>query len=286
MYYLIILISVVIFGGCFSLNDKYRQLRGSGIASSMENNFIGAIAGLIVLFIIEGFGFEATGFTLAVSFAAALCGVLLGFVTFKALDSINLSIYSLFSMLGGMALPFFQGIVFYGEKITLAKILCFVLVCVALAVTVSNDKKKGKKIYYFAVFVLNGLFGVMSKIFASSSLKKTSAGWYSIWVAFFTAVLSVLVWLLSPDRKGAPKISTKAIAVSTSNGILNRVANFLLVIALANVDASVQYPLVTGGVIIVSTVICFFGNKKPSKTELISVALSFIAMLLLFAIPI
>ena len=57
-------------------------------------------------------------------------------------------------------------------------------------------------------------------------------------------------------------------------------------IALAHVDASVQYPMVTGGTMIVSTIICFFGDKKPRKKELVSVAFAFVAMLLLFIIPI
>ena len=73
--------------------------------------------------------------------------------------------------------------------------------------------------------------------------------------------------------------------VGALNGITNRVANFLLVIALAHVDASVQYPMVTGGVMIVSTLICFFGKNKPSKKEMLSVILAFVGMLALFVIP-
>ena len=70
------------------------------------------------------------------------------------------------------------------------------------------------------------------------------------------------------------------------HGTIGKIANFLLVIALAHVDASVQYPMVTGGTMIVSTLICFFGDRKPSKKEIASVVLAFIGMLLLFAIPV
>jgi len=56
--------------------------------------------------------------------------------------------------------------------------------------------------------------------------------------------------------------------------------------ALLHVDASVQYPMVTGGVMIVSTIICFFGDRKPSKKEIISVLVAFVGMLALFVIPI
>ena len=49
---------------------------------------------------------------------------------------------------------------------------------------------------------------------------------------------------------------------------------------------SVQYPMVTGGTIIVSTAICFFGKSKPSRRELISVALAFLGVLALVLIPV
>ena len=56
----------------------------------------------------------------------------------------------------------------------------------------------------------------------------------------------------------------------------------MLVFSLAHVDASVQYPMVTGGTMIVSTVLSCFSDKKPSKREIISVALSFAGVLALF----
>ena len=47
-----------------------------------------------------------------------------------------------------------------------------------------------------------------------------------------------------------------------------------------------QYPMVTGGVMIVSTLLCCFGPKKPSRRELLSVLVGFAGMLALFLIPI
>ena len=51
MYYLIVLSAVAMFGGCFALNDAYRKLRSSSMASSMESSFVGSLAGLFVLLI-------------------------------------------------------------------------------------------------------------------------------------------------------------------------------------------------------------------------------------------
>ena len=286
MYYSLVLISVAIFGFNFALNDIYRKLRSSSLASSMESSFVGSLAGLVVLLIISGLDFQATPFTLLIAFLSALTGISFTFCSFKALDSVNLSLYSLFSMLGGMTLPFFQGIIFYSEKITVAKIICVIFICISLGLTVSRDKNKNGTIYYVGVFVLNGMVGVLSKIFTSSPFEKTNSEWYSIWIAVFTALVSGTLWLIFFRKKNKLKYTIKAFGVSALNGVLNRAANFLLIIALLHLDASIQYPMVTGGVIIVSTLISFFGKSKPSKKEVVSVLTAFIGLLALFLIKI
>ena len=101
-YYVLIIISVVMFGGGFGLQDMYRKKRGSGFKISMESTCIGALAGLVVLLAIDGFAFEFTPFTLFMASLVAINNMAFTFCAFKALDYINLSLFSLFAMLGGM----------------------------------------------------------------------------------------------------------------------------------------------------------------------------------------
>ncbi len=292
MYYALIMISVVMFGANFALHDVYRKMRGSGLRISLEASFIGSLAGLIILLIVNGFQnglrFEFTPFTLIMALLAALNGFAFTFCSFRALDVINLSLFSLFSMLGGMALPFLQGIFFYGEELTWAKGVCFVLICAALLLTVnrSEEKKKGT-IYYIGIFVLNGMSGVLTKLYNELPFEKSSSAGYSIWMAICTMVGAGILWLvLFSKKKDERPYTWKAGAVCAVHGGLGKVANFLLVIALLHVDASAQYPLVTGGVMIVSTLICFFGDRKPSKREIASIAVAFAGTLALFLIPV
>lgn len=287
MYYAIILLSVLMFGGCFALQDVYRGMRGSNLKISMESAFLGSLAGLAVLLLVDGFQLEFTPFTLLMATLAALNGIAFTFCSFRALDVINLSLFSVFSMLGGMALPFLQGILFYGEPVTLAKILCMICICLALAVTVSPTNRKRGAIFYVGIFVLNGMSGVLSKLFTAAPYPKASAAAYSVWIALITVVLSGIAWLALRKKQSSPfPFTWRAGCICASRGAISQVANFLLVLALAHVDASVQYPMVTGGVIIVSTLIALFGKRKPSKGELCSVVLAFVGMLLLFIIPI
>lgn len=287
MYYLFISFSVILFGCCFALTDVYRKIKGSGIKFSLQFSFCGSLAGFVFLTLVNGLRFEFTPFTLIIAMLTALNGFAFTFCSFKSLDKINLSLYSLFSMLGGMVLPFLQGILFYGEKITVAKAVCFLFITVALILTVQKGERKKGTVYYICIFVLNGMSGVLSKFFAEADFSKTSATGYTNLSSICSVVISAVL-LLTVFRKKQPggKFSLSGTAVAATSGILNKVANLILVIALANVDASVQYPMVTGGVMIVSTLICFFSKNKPSKKEVLSIIVAFIGLLLLFAIPV
>ena len=291
MYYILIIISVILFGACFKSQDIYREIQGNanGIKITLQYSLICSAAGLISLILINGLKFEFTLFTFIMALLAALNGFGFSFCSFKALGKINLSLYSLYSMLGGMVLPFFQGIIFYDESITLAKIICVIFITAALSITVNKGERKNGALYYAGVFVLNGMSGVLSKMFSSAEFAKTSAESYSIWICVCSILISsaaLLIFFRNTKKDEKLKKIPATIGIGAFSGVANKIANLLLVIALMHVDASVQYPMVTGGVMIVSTVICFFGKNKPSKKEILSVTVAFLGMLALFVIPV
>ena len=286
IYYLIVLVAVVMFGGCFALNDVYQKMRGSSIKISMQFSVLSSLAGLVILLCVNRFKLEFTWFTLIMAIVSAVASVGFTFCSFKALGSINLSLYSLFSMLGGMVLPFLQGIIFYSEGMSLAKGICLLFIVMALALTVERSGKNTGYIYYLGVFLLNGAVGVISTIFTKSHFEKTSSASFSVWISLCTALLSLLILVCRFGKNAFEKMTVSSIGVGTSAGIINRVANYLLLISLVHIESSVQYPLITGGVMIVSTIISLFGKNKPSVKEFLSVGFAFLGMFALFAIPI
>ena len=291
MYYGLILLSVAMFGGCFALSDVYRKQRGSGLIISMESAFVGSAASIVFLALFNGLQLAFTPFTLVMALLAALDGIAFAVFTFRALDSVNLSVFSVFSMLGGMVLPSLLGIFFYNEEFTLAKALCFLFIFIALALTVQRGEGKGGLFCCFGIFILNGLSGVITKLFNELPFPRADAASYSMWGALWTVALSGALWLIlffkqkNQKEEGASRYTLRTFAVAAANGSLNKIANFILVLALVHVDASVQYPMVTGGVMVVSTLLCFFGERKPSKKELLSVVFAFLGTLFLFVIP-
>ena len=281
MYYGLLSISVILFGIQFLFNDKFEKEAGNNTASTFLFSFISSVSGLISLLIINKFQIDATPFTLLMSFFSSAVIIGYNFFSLKAIAYINLSLYSLFAMLGGMVLPFVTGIVFYDEPLTIGNTICLVLISIALAITVGKGDKKSKSatLYYAGVFILNGMAGVVSKIYASSEYNKCNEAVFSIWAAFFGVLITSVVLLVL--RKNIPKISKKAYLLGGGYGVINKFANYLLLIALAVLPASVQYPFVTGGVMIVSTIISIICGQKPSKREIGAVVLSFVGIIVL-----
>ncbi len=139
------------------VQQNLQQRNGSGLDATLTSTLIGSLAGLIALFIMNKVQFDFAPFTLLMASASAINGILFMFCTLKSLDRINLSLYSIFSMLGGMMLPFIHCMLFYGEPLTLGKSVCVIFIILALAITIEKDNKKGGFIYYAGVFVLNGM---------------------------------------------------------------------------------------------------------------------------------
>ena len=67
-------------------------------------------------------------------------------------------------------------------------------------------------------------------------------------------------------------------ALSSSS---NKIANWILLLSLVHIDASMQYPLVTGGTMIVATIYSFINGSKPNSKEILSVVFAFLGMLVL-----
>ena len=285
MYYALIVCSVLLTSCRMAMGDVYRRMRGDNLVISLEYSWLGALAGILFLFPMNGFRVEYTHFTLAASLASAVLNLSFMFCSFRALGIINLSLYSVFAMLGSLVLPFLTGILFYEEPLTLGKSICLVCICFALFFTVDRSEKRKGTIYYIGIFLINGIYGMLNKFYAATTMEKASSTGYILMTCLWMLVLapSIIVFL---KNKTYTKPSLRSLGLGLFSGSFAQLSNLLLVIALGHVDASVQYPMVTGGIMIISTLYCFFTPQKPSKKELLSVATAFFGLLAMFLIPV
>ena len=132
IYYGVLLAAVTMFSFQFLFNGIFEKEYGNGLRAMFVFSAGSSFVGFLILLAINGFRLEFTWFSLLMAFLAALDSIGYTYFSLKALGRINLSLYSMFAMLGGMILPSVAGILFYNEEITLGKGICYALLLLSL----------------------------------------------------------------------------------------------------------------------------------------------------------
>lgn len=269
---LMILCSTLLFSLQFVFQNIYTKKYGSGLAATVSLSLYTGIFGFLILLGLNAFVFRLSWFSALIAFVAAASALLQIWCSAKAFETANLSLYSMFTMLGGMALPFAFGLMI-GEDFTWLKALCFVLITASLVISLEKgESQKGALKYYIAVFILNGMSGVLSTIHNMGGELAVDSYSYSMLIKTIQILLCVGILLV----KKTPPVRLNLITGLGSFGYaaFSSIGNLLLLLALVTLPASVQYPIVTGGVIVISTAITLLRKEKVTKRELIAAVIA------------
>lgn len=284
IYYLMLAAAAVLFSSMFLFNQKFQQSFGSSFKSAMTFSLYSALFGIIIIFAVNGFRLEFSAFSLLWAAVYAANGILYTYASVKSFDYVNLSVFSIFNMLGGMLLPSLFGILFLSEGISVQKILCYVLMIIALTFTVDSANSGGSKqklksgFWYFAVFVLNGLTGVISVIHQSGGQAVDSFS-FLILARIVQAVVSAAFFAKSA-KSMIKKTTAKTLFYSAGFAAFCGIGNLLTLLSLKVLDASVQYPVITGGTMLVSLLISILFKEKISKKNAVATLVAFASTLL------
>ena len=280
MEYLLIIIGDLLFSLQFLFNQQFRKRNGDGINSTFTFSMYTNGISFLILLILNGFKLRVTWFSFVIALIYAV--VLLGYSYsgLKSFATANLSVYSIFTMLGGMLLPSAYGIIFCNEDFSVSKAICFVLIIVSTSMSFEKgEKKSGNLKYYIAVFALNGLVGVLSKVHQSNAELCVDSGSFMATVNLCVFVMC-LVFHLAKNKK-VPILPIKEVGNLACYAACSGIGNLLCLIALTTMPASVQYPIITGGVMVFSTIISIVRKEKPSVRTLISTAIAFVSTVLI-----
>lgn len=285
--YLLTALAAVMFGTQFIFQQKYSNTEGTTVNGALRFSLFCSFfqIPLVLLISITG-GLE--GFTLA---AATICvinafnSILNAYFCVKVFESADMTLFSIFMMLGGMTLPFIAGMVFFNEDPTLPKFIGFALIALALVLeTGKASPVRGKTvIYYLGLFVTNGLSGVYAKLNQSIE-NSASTNAYIIMTAAATIVIcsAALLFKKTVKKESISFGSTKtALLAIIPYIIIATLGNFLSLTGLRALDASVQYPISTGGTIVVSAVVTLLQKEKLKPRNYIAVAISVAAAIII-----
>lgn len=278
MYYFMLAVATVLFASQFLFNQRFEAENGASFGSSVVFSLYSSVAGFFILFVLNGFQLQFSSFSLLMAVIHGATSFLYNIASVKSLHSVNLSAYSIFAMLGGMLLPFLYGILFGGEPLTPLKLLCCLCMATALLFTVDYKEKAGNKLWYFAVFVLNGLFGVISTIHQGNT---TAVDSFSFLMLSRIAVLIFTLPFCFKEAKSFKKSVAKSLFWSAGFALFSGVGNLLVLLALKHLPASVQYPIITGGTMAVSLIISVLRKEKNNLRTVLATAVAFVSTVLI-----
>lgn len=275
MYYFMVIVATLMFSLQFMFNEKFQQATDDSWNSALKYSLYSAVAGFVLLIFINKFRIDISIFSFLVALVYGILSLLLSYASFKAFTYANLSVFSVFAMIGGMFIPFIFGIL-TGEPLTLTGVLCCVFITIAVAISANpgGGSKKAFK-YYLAVFFLNGINAAILGFHQMYPDINVDSNSFMLLTRIVMIVLSFLLIICSSNKSF--KVNKKAIGAAIGNSTFNSLANLLLLIALLYLPTSVQFTIVTGGSIVFSVIISVLLKEKNTARDFISAAIAFVS---------
>jgi len=314
MAYIFVLLAVIGFALQFTLTKAY-QARTVTLSTSgkalLERSFYFAMtrsfAVAAIFFVARGFYVEITAFSVGVALGIMVLSLLSTVIGMMVLSRGKMSIYTLFLMLGGMMLPFFVGVIIWDEPLTWLRVLGLGLLTLSLFAPLFEAKDEGKKggrLFFFlclCMFFINGMFSILSN-FHQITPGHVDAISFTILTSMFTGIGSGLLWVIVKvyARVNGETVESEVTDTPRSKPENRRytLVNLLIILALALVsgaafslqlnsaselDASVLFPMITGGTIFFAAVAGFiFFKEKPKRYSAAGIIIAILATFLFF----
>lgn len=281
MGYLIILLADLFLAGGFVFQKIFQQKKGNSLSTGLLFNGIAGLFSAISFVFISGFKIGAEPYSIVMATAQTILVTAYTLISFKILEEGNLSLYTLFLMTGGMTLPYLYGVLFLDEK--LSPLRCVGLIFIIAAVVMSNAdiKKTSQKQILLCVFVffLNGMVSIVSKIHQIETVYKTvDSASFAFWTSAIKLIICVPIYMFV--KKGTESIcdlkDIKITIIILLSALTGGVSYLLQLIGAKDIPATVLYPLVTGGSIIMCALAGFVVFKeKPTKLQTVGIAVCF-----------
>ncbi len=290
--YLFIFISVA-FGvmkgyGSKKVSGSVKTLRDN-LDISLYRNALCCVFSFITALIVSGTSFSFDPIELLIS---AIAGITMAIFISSWLFAIQSDSYMLVSASASSSfiVPAILGIFFLDEKITLKKIIAFLIIVIALFFllrynTKLNGKITLKSLALLAIVLLSqGVNQAMQKIYTYNYPEK-DVSLYTFYAAVFT-VLAILIMMPFAKRdKSAEKASVllypKVFIYATIMALALFGNTYFQTLAAKSVDALILYPVASalslGGASAMSAI---FFDEKMNRDSIIGVVLVFVALLL------
>ena len=286
--YFLVIIEDILLSVVFACQKKYQNISGSRMKAGLFYNGLTGLFSAVMFLFINQFDVKITGYSILMAALFATVIMLYIILGFKIMEKGNMSLYTLFLMAGGMTVPYVWGVIFLNEELTLLRTLGLLVIIAAVTVANASGEKTDKKqlLLCVAVFFLNGTASVISKTHQISPAQEvvTSPDFAFLVMTFKAVACSLLIlfnrkkfFVETKEGISFQKILPVIVLASLADGI----SYMCQLMGAAALPATVLFPLVTGGTVILSAFAGFLAfREKPSQKQWIGVALCFVGTLL------
>ncbi len=298
-YYLLLFAACLLGGGRLIFHKLFVKRFGSGAEGAMWFSVLSSVL-FVVMMLAIGQTVTFTPFSVVMAILFAVANVLCNLFGFASLGVGTVSAYTLFLQLGGMLIPFVYGVTLGGESPSTPKLICMALIAAALAVDVGKAGKEGSARkalgYNFAIFLANGFACIVLSLHQSEKIpfggQAVDSTTFTLLYVLFSAVLSLFValWLFwrrkakADAAKSTPlskKAAGEALLFSAGYGIFYGLGNLLVAVGLLHIETSAQFPILTGGSLIVAGLVGLLFKERITWRFAVSAGLVLAGTLLL-----
>lgn len=296
MEYILIIGAAFAIAGQFSLNKFYEKRIVRNFGHLLAFPVAVSAVSLILFLFLNLFSLRVTPFGVGMAACNALISALSAILGVWIVRLGRVSVYTMFMMLGGMLLPYLYGLIFLQEAFSLFRMIGLAVLIFVLVLSVwskpAQEKKGTAALFYLLcvlVFFLNGGIGIVSKTHQISSSALPTYD-FLIWNYLFQFVLALLFYgtyrlvcairgredaralgaeTKEPGKEPGEKRSrlVAAFMIAALYALFSSGGFFLQLLAAIRLPASMQYPFVTGGSVILTTLAAalFFQEKITAK---------------------
>ena len=289
MQYIMLVISDILLAGNFAISKVYQKKEGVSPAKGFKFNALVGISTAVIFFIINGFKCEFTLFSFILATIMNILVMVYTVISFNILKNGSMAQYTMFLMTGGMAVPYVWGLLFLDEDFSILRTIALLIIIVGIGFsnfTKSKTKTDTKQLLLcLSVFFINGFVSVVSKLHqVEETFETVSATEFIIIGNTSKFIIAGILFLLSRQKTEKQESAGRfgfVIAIGVISAIVSGSSYFIQLIAASDLPATVLYPFITGGSIVLSSLAGWLIFKdKLSKQLVIGIICCFIGTVL------
>ncbi len=288
MDYLFLFFAIVAFSTQSIFTKKYQTKSSGGVYYGAFYSMVYGLILCMAFFILSSFKisftFEAILWALIYAVSTVLCQI----CVIIALQKGYVGIVSMFSLSGGLIIPFMAGVLFWSETIGKFKIIGCGLIVLAFIYKNMGNKKEEKSNMVFVllclvIFITNGFVSVASKAH-QISVNRVGTNNFLFICSALTTVISLLVVVLSYRKNKSKNIMNQKFKVTylffiLGYALMNGVGNYFSLTAAKTLDASVQFPILSALIVCITSALAFLVFKeKLRKRDIIAMAVNIVGI--------